>query len=168
VLAAPSVAIHITGFGKFAGVALNPTMLIAQKLQRELDDHPPDGGSPLLRSSKVLEVSAVAVLMELAEIFHAIATEVRSSLCFAAHFRLEQGYSTACSLWRRLLGKSISLGVHGVEWYDRHANEIDDEASAEAHFRVADERGWYYHHLLCCHLVLTLTLSFSGSLKGRR
>jgi hypothetical protein len=70
------VAIHITGFGKFAGVALNPTMLIAQKLQRELDDHHSPGvAPPLLRSSRVLEVSAVAVLMELAEIFHAITTQ---------------------------------------------------------------------------------------------
>jgi pyroglutamyl-peptidase len=64
-----NVEVHITGFGKFLGVDVNPTTILVSKLEEYLKSHPIE--KLKLGSKKIVVVSSVDAVQAVDELVHA-------------------------------------------------------------------------------------------------
>lgn len=106
----------VTGFGPFHGVPINPTMLLVQRLEKELDTLSSTMGIHIIKTI-VMETSAEAVRKEIDEMHKQMCTD--ESLA---------GYQIVF----------IHLGVN----YRGKKFQLEQTAYNDATFRVPDERGY--------------------------
>ena len=104
----------VTGFGPFHGMPINPTMLLVQRLEKELDTLSSTKNIEIIKTI-ILETSVDAVRREMDEIYAQICVEVTS--CHVVFLHLGVNY----------IGKRFQL---------------EKCAYNDATFRVPDERGY--------------------------
>ncbi|KAL6041476.1 CHRromatin Organization MOdifier domain-containing protein [Balamuthia mandrillaris] len=113
------VIFHVTGFGKFQGVASNPTTCIIQELPRYLEENPLTETAAEIKSMTVLETSGVG------------------SLCSLSELHLRKNRLTP-SEQERTSVVWLHLGVA----CSQNDFKLERVAWNEAHFRCCDEREW--------------------------
>lgn len=111
-----ALLVHITGFGKFQGVPSNPTTVLATKIIGHLEAHPLSHASVSVRTSEVLETSAVGSLMQLVTMRANARSECKPS---SLHVWLHLGVNARASHFA-----------------------LEKMCYNEATFRCADERNW--------------------------
>jgi pyroglutamyl-peptidase len=127
----------VTGFGPFFGVSINPTMILVQRLEKELDTLASTMGIDVIKAL-ILETSAEAVRKELDDIHQEICSDPNLAGCHVVFLHLGVNY----------MGKKFQL---------------ENSAYNDATFRVPDERG-YQPHGIC--ILEGSTCSKSTKSKG--
>jgi pyroglutamyl-peptidase len=127
----------VTGFGPFHGVPVNPTMILVQRLEKELDTLSSTMGVNIIKAL-ILETSAEAVREKLDDIHKDICSDASLAGCHVVF---------------------LHLGVN----YMGNKFQLENTAYNDATFRVPDERG-YQPQKIC--ILQGSTCSKSTKSKG--
>jgi len=140
-----AVRFNVTGFGKFHGVADNPTQTLVSKLNSRVKE---EGGPPIqLESCNVLETAGEGALDRLLELLNE-PLKVRGSQSKAR--MKEEGRKAAREAARKfLIEEAARLPKRGkIVWIHLGVNSgasrfaLERRAYNEATFRCPDEEGW--------------------------